>query len=304
VDEAWVGAMVPAIAADAHKGVRKRLAVIGGAHGMAGATVLAARGAARSGIGMVRIVAAPESVGAVQSAVVEATAAPWPNDDAELQRVVGDYADVVAAGPGLGRDEASRELLVRLLRVWRGPTVLDADALTLFAGRAETLGEALGGRPAVLTPHASEFARLAGCTVDEVLRERFERPRDLARVTGAVVVLKGVPTVVASPAGELLVSAAGTPALAAAGAGDLLTGVVATLLGQTGDAFASAAAGAWCHGRAAEIATTGRPTRGVTLDDVTSCLSHVWRFGSRPAEPYVLAELPAVGERRDAAPHA
>lgn len=298
VDAEWVMNVVPPIPADAHKGARRRIAVVGGAAGMAGATALAARGAMRSGVGMVRLVVAPESRDPVQSAVIEATAVTWPNEDAALAEPVNEYAHAVAVGPGLGRGASSRDLLDRVLRVWRGPTVLDADALTLFAGRAEALGEALGGRVAVLTPHASEFARLAGCTLDEVSEGRFERPSELARRTGAVVLLKGVPTVVASPAGDVLITATGTPALAAAGSGDLLTGIVTTLVAQIGDPLASAACAAWAHGRAAELANAGRPTRGVTLDDVAARLSDVWAFAEPPRAPHVLAALPAVAGRR------
>lgn len=101
VDETWVGSRVPAIPPDAHKGIRKKLAIIGGARGMAGASVLAARAALRSGIGMVKIVAAPESLQAVQESEPPALAASWPADDASFDRDVSAWADCIVIGPDL-----------------------------------------------------------------------------------------------------------------------------------------------------------------------------------------------------------
>src|SRR6185436_15705521 len=176
----------------------------------------------------------------------------------------------------------------------------DADALTLFEGRAADLAAALGGRPAILTPHPVEFARLTGSSVEHVLATRFDAALDLARLTSAVVLLKGVPTVITSPDGRRLVSATGTPALATGGSGDVLSGIAGTLLGQMDDAFAAAASAAWIHGRAAErvpSAATGA-TRGTTLEDVVAELRDAWVCDTRPARYPVLAELPAVGAAR------
>lgn len=296
VDAAWVADHVPPIPADAHKGTRRRLVIAGGAAGMAGATALAAHGALRSGVGMVRLLVAPVSLAAVQASVVEATAATWPMSDADLQEQVAHYAHTVLAGPGLGRGDASRDFLERLLGCWSGPIVLDADALTLFAERVQELAVLLAGRPALLTPHVNELARLLGVSSGDILAERFEASRALARTLGAVVLLKGVPTIITAPNGERLVSAAGTPVLAAAGSGDVLGGIAATLLAQSGDPFASAASAAWVHGRAAEIANAARPIRGVTLDDMLAALPEAWQLGALRLEPPVLARLPRVGD--------
>ncbi|MBV6521579.1 MAG: Bifunctional NAD(P)H-hydrate repair enzyme Nnr [Gemmatimonadaceae bacterium] len=298
LDQAWVAATIPGIPADSHKGTRRRLAIVGGDEGMAGATVLAARGAMRSGIGMVRLIVNPASLPVVQAAATEATALEWPADDVQAAEQLNGYAHVVLVGPGLGRTGVSRALLERVLDCWRGPIVIDADALTLFGGRIPQLRTVLGGRPALLTPHANECATLLGVSTDEVRARRFEIAFELATTTGAAVLLKGVPTVIAEPNGMMLVSAAGTPVLSAAGSGDVLGGIAATLLAQTADPFKSGAAAAWIHGRAAEIANRDRPIRGVTLDDVCHALADVWRFDQPAPVPPVLAELPAVGDDR------
>ena len=308
VDEAWVAQHVPPILADAHKGTRKKLVIVGGAPGMAGATILAARAAMRSGVGMVRLVVAPESLPVVQAAEPFALAGTWPLDDASLEREIVSWADGVVIGPGLGRTPASRALVDRVLGGWSGPVLLDADALNVFDGDVDALARAVGTRPVLITPHPAEFARLAGTSVEQVLTNRFEAGAELARRIGATVLLKGVPSVVSAPNGSSLVSAAGTPVLAAAGSGDLLSGIAGTLLAQTSDALTAGAVSAWIHGHAAELAAlvtqrsphnaprSARNVRGVTLEDVVAALALSWP-GTAPSSRYpVLFELPAVGE--------
>jgi NAD(P)H-hydrate epimerase len=300
VNEHWVAARVPAIPADAHKGTRKKLAIVGGAPGMAGASILAARAAMRSGIGMVRLVVARDSLPVVQSAEAFALAGTWPDTDEGVAREIGSWADGLVIGPGLGRTPATRPLVDRILSSFHGPVVLDADALNVFEGRADDLARAVSGRAALLTPHPAEFARLAGTDVEHVLMGRFEIGADLARRTGATVLLKGVPTVVTMPNGEARVSAAGTPVLAAAGSGDILSGIAGTLLTQIGEAGVAGAAAAWIHGRAAELAASRsvRAVRGLTLEDVLQALSLSWPSTRvAPSRYPVLLELPAVGER-------
>jgi NAD(P)H-hydrate epimerase len=297
VDDAWVARHVPPILADAHKGTRKKLAIVGGAPGMAGATVLAARAAMRSGVGMVRLVVAPESLPVVQAAEPFALAGSWPVDDASLEREIVSWADGVVIGPGLGRTPASRALVDRVLGAWSGPVLLDADALNVFDGDVDALARATGTRPALITPHPAEFARLAATSVEQVLTNRFAVGAQLARRIGATVLLKGVPSVVTAPNGSSLVSAAGTPILAAAGSGDILSGIAGTLLAQTGDALISGAISAWIHGHAAELAGHGtRRVRGTTLDDVVAALALSWPNTPTSARYPVLLELQAVGE--------
>ena len=299
VDEAWVGARLPNIPASAHKGVRKKVAIVGGAPGMAGATVLAARAAMRSGVGMVKLVVSSESLSAVQQNEPYALAGHWPSDDAAVDREISGWADAVIIGPGLGRDDDSRALLERMLRRWSGPTLLDADALTLFEGDARALAKLLSGRPALVTPHPLEFARLAGADVHHVLDARFDVGRELAATLDAVVLLKGVPTVITAANGRRLVSASGTPALAAAGSGDVLSGIGGTMLAQIGDAFIAGAIAAWVHGRAAErVPSAGAgDIRGIALEDVVNELRDAWTFDDRPTRYPVIAELPSVGAR-------
>ena len=290
----WVADKLPAFPADAHKGTRKKLAIVGGGPGMSGAAILGARAAWRSGIGMVKLIVAKETLADVREAEPQSLTAPWPESDADVEREIGKWADVVAIGPGLGGGSA-RQVVERVLRSFKGPVVLDADAINAFSSDSDALAALLYDRPAVLTPHPVEFARLAGIAVDDVLKRRFDVALPLARHTGAVVLLKGQPTILTARDGTRLVSASGTPLLAAAGSGDLLTGMVATLLGQIKDPLTAAACAAWVHGRAAALVQHGQKSaRGFSLEDVLAGLPRAWTIKVGPTRYPVLLELPAV----------
>jgi NAD(P)H-hydrate epimerase len=299
VREAWVETMVPPIAADAHKGVRGRLAIIGGGGGMTGAAVLAARAAMRSGIGLVRLIVPGDAVPIVQGVEPHALAHAWPVDDegrAATQVTLSSWAHVLLIGPGLGDTDETRAMARRVLREWRGPVVIDADGLNVFAGDAQTLGALCRGRPALLTPHLAEAARLLDEDSATVARDRYDAAARLAGLTHATVVLKGVPTIVTAPDGRTMVSATGTPVLAAAGSGDLLAGISAALMHRAADALAAGACAAWVHGRAGEIATRGRVPRGVPLPRVLEGLELAWSFSPAPPSYPSILELPAVAE--------
>jgi ADP-dependent NAD(P)H-hydrate dehydratase / NAD(P)H-hydrate epimerase len=291
VDGAWVLAHVPAIRYDAHKGTRKHLAIIGAGEGMAGAAVLATRAALRSGIGLVRALVAPGNVGEILAAAPSALIAPWPTTPAETSSQISRWADAIVIGPGLGKSHNARRLVEDILADSKLPVLLDADALNVFDGDLAALAALLEGRPALITPHVAEFARLANVDVKEVLDNRFDVGTEMARNLGAIVLLKGSPTVIFAPDGERYVVARGTAALGTGGSGDLLAGIAGTMLAQTLDASTSASCAAWVHGRAAEFCEY---VRGTTLEDVLYALPRAWNEGEPQVSPPVLAELPAV----------
>ena len=295
VDRAWVAEHVPEIPADAHKGTRRKIAIVGGGAGMSGAVILAAQAAWRSGVGMVKAVVSVDSLTGVREAEPQSLTAEWPARSEDVEREITHWADAVVLGPGLGSGTATRALVERVLRAWTGPVVLDADAITTFGADVNALAGLLNGRPAVLTPHPAEFGRLTGRSVDDVLAHRFDAAVPLARHTRATVLLKGQPTVISSPSGERLVAASGTPLLASAGSGDLLAGMVGTLLAQIGDPMAAAACAAWVHGRAAWLVHRGqRSVRGFALADVLAQLNRAWSVQSSPTRAPVLLELPDI----------
>lgn len=291
-NSALVRLAAPPPEARAHKGTRRKVAILGGTRGMAGAVVLATRAAVASGVGMVRAVVSEDGLSTLQSQAPTAMCITWPLGDADMEEFITSWADALVIGPGLGRSDDASELVHNVLRRSRLPVVVDADALNVFEGRAHDLRDLLDGRPAILTPHPAEFARLAGGSVDDVLADPYEGARSLAATIGAVVLLKGVPSVIAAPDGRCVVTATGTPLLATAGSGDVLSGIVGTLLAQNPKfALEAASAAAWAHGRAAEFA--GRSgVRGVALESVTDALPDVWSEAPLPPSPVSLAVLP------------
>src|SRR6185437_6398802 len=261
VDAAFVHDNVPHIAPDAHKGTRKSVAVVAGGDNMGGAAIMAATGALRSGVGLVQVSTAGGNVAPMHTRIPEALVAPLAKASSTIQH----WADAVLIGPGLGTDDATRDLIRGLMTDWRGPIVVDAGALSAYADDLEALRAVLSGRPAIITPHPGEMSRLTGRDVKYVVDNCFDIGLDVSRKIDATVLLKGSPTVVSSPDGTRYVLASGTPALATGGSGAALGGMVATLLAQECVPGIAAACAAWVHGRAAEL-TPG--VRGYRLTDV------------------------------------
>lgn len=258
--------MVPR-GAGAHKGSVGHVLVIAGSPGKSGAALLSARGALRAGAGLATICTSPEAADAIDRRVLEEmTARIDPGAiETSLDSILAN-ADSVVIGPGLGLDAAARRVVDHVVLGWDGPKVVDADALTAFAGRAAELAKARG--KLILTPHPGELGRLLGTSAAEVERDRFGALARAVDLTSAVVLLKGARTLVGAP-GELpLVNVAGTPALATAGAGDVLGGVIAAFAKHLPPRFA-AVLGAFLHARSAErwVEATGAD-RGLLAHEV------------------------------------
>ncbi len=244
VTAAWVTDLLRARRADGHKGDAGYLAIIGGEEGMAGAAVLAARAAIRAGIGIVRVVSAPGNREIVQAGVPEAVFVDW--SDAGAVRATLRWAGAVALGPGLGTGPARARLVRRVLEAGNGPLVVDADALNVLSAGITPeapLGPLAPDRPVLLTPHPGEMARLLGSSIAAVREDPPAAARLLANATRAAVLLKGAPTWVARPGGELRATTLVSRAFASGGMGDVLTGVCgACLASGLGPADAACAA--------------------------------------------------------------
>jgi ADP-dependent NAD(P)H-hydrate dehydratase / NAD(P)H-hydrate epimerase len=249
--DVWAGDL-PRLTGASHKYTRGHALVLSGPATKTGAARLAARGALRAGAGLVTV-ASPASALAENAAHLTAIMLrPCETADDLDDLLTDERLNVVLAGPGLGTGEATRERVAVAAAAGRG-LVLDADALTSFAGQSPLLAAHIadGESRAVLTPHAGEFARLFDGT-EAVAEEadKVERTRRAARLTGAVVVLKGADTVIAGPDGRAVINDHGSPYLGTAGSGDVLGGLIAGLLAQGMDPFEAAAAGVWLHGDA------------------------------------------------------
>ena len=258
-----------------HKYSRGHAVVVSGGPSSTGAARLAARGALRAGAGLVTI-ASPRDALAVNATENVAVMVRPVDGAAELKQFLADRRrNAVILGPGGGVGPAMREKVSAALES-EAAAVLDADALTSFAGEAASLAGAIGTRPArpvVLTPHEGEFSRLFSTLEREMhSRSKLERARLAATKTGAILVLKGADTVVAAPDGRAAIAENGPPSLATAGSGDVLAGLVGGLLAQGMAPFEAACAAVWLHGEAANEFGPG-----LIAEDLPETLPRVYR---------------------------
>lgn len=232
ITPAWFVEALPVREPDTHKNRVGSLLLVAGQTGMAGAAVMAARGALRAGVGLLRVVSAAENRSILQGTVPEAIFVAA--DDQEALREAAQASRAVALGPGLGDTDEVSKLLVSVLEATGGlPTVLDADALNLAAsGGGPTLEEWAVERPVLITPHLGEMQRLSKIRAGTIEMDRVSAARGLADLMGVTVLLKGLPSVVVAPDGACYVDTVGTSDLAAGGMGDVLTGVAGALLAQ------------------------------------------------------------------------
>lgn len=242
---------------DSHKGSFGTLGMLCGCDNMPGAAYLAAGGALRSGVGLLKIAAEGACRQVLQTKLAEPV---WitPKEIGSTPMT----AFLCGCGLGRGRDEMLKDLLPGI----KVPAVYDADGINFFALHKDVM-DGLSS-PYIITPHVMEFSRLTGFSVEEIQADRAQKATDFARGQGCVVVLKGHGTVVASPDGRVAVNTSGCHALAKGGSGDVLAGVIASLLAQGHDLFDAACIGVYAHGLAGEHLAMQYGARGVLPSDL------------------------------------
>ncbi len=274
VTPAWAAERRPRREPDTHKNRVGALLLVAGRTGMAGAAVMAAKAALRSGVGLLRVASAPENREIIQGSVPEAVFVC--GDDSKAVRDAAVASHAVAAGPGLGDVLESGALLEVVREATSGrPTVLDADALNLAAsGEGPALNHwTHDGRVVLVTPHLGEMRSLSGLSGEAIAEDRVSAARILASRSGATVLLKGLPSIVVPPTGTCLVDTAGSSDLATGGMGDVLTGVAGGFLAQGCAADVAGALALHTTGRAASRVAKGS---GLTPSDVVETLPAAW----------------------------
>ncbi|MDB5518010.1 MAG: carbohydrate kinase, YjeF related protein, partial [Tardiphaga sp.] len=272
--ELWRGSFpVPRI--DGHKYARGHAVVVSGDMASTGAARLAGRGALRAGAGLTTL-ASPRDALAINAAALTAVMVRAIDSAAEFAELMADRRlNACVIGPGAGLGQRTRDFVLAALLA-KCALVLDADALTSFADAPDHLFEATKKNEfpqVVLTPHEGEFPRLfSDMSNKHPLRSKLERVRIAAERSGAVVLLKGPDTVVASPDGRAAVAANAPPWLATAGSGDVLAGMIGGLLAQSVPAFEAACIGVWMHGEAGSEAGPG-----LIAEDLPEVLPAVFR---------------------------
>lgn len=278
-----VWAWLPARARDAHKWSVGGVMVVGGSAGMTGAPMLVSHAAMRAGAGIVHCgVPGADAAARAAGSEVITRALPATDDGALAEPAAGavladaDRFGALVVGPGLGRADATRAAVLGMLRGAARPVVLDADALNVLGGDLAPLRARAA--PTVLTPHEGEYARLESGPPGA---DRVAAARRLADAARAVVLLKGPTTVIAEPdGGRVALNPTGGPWLATAGTGDVLAGIVGALLARGVPPFEAAAAAAWVHGRAADVAGH----TGLVAGDLVTALPRVLADPTDPVE--------------------
>ena len=271
---AFVKEQLPKIEADFHKYDRGRLLLVCGAYGMAGACIMAARAALRTGCGFIDLAIPASIYPMVTQAVPEAVCTVYDETDAssmeEALKKAVDKADAVAVGSGLG---ALRDTVCPIvLKLCDEPLLIDADGLNYLSSCKEIT---LNSPDLVLTPHEGEAARLFHTEASNIRQARQESAEVLAKVFHASVLLKGLSTVVAREGEESFVNSTGNAGLARAGSGDVLTGIIGSLMAQGMKGFYAAACGAFLHGLAGDRGCEKIGLRSLLPTDVIELIPEV-----------------------------
>lgn len=266
ITEAYVNTFIKKRDRDLHKGNCGKVLILAGSKGMAGAAVLCARAALRTGAGLVRVSVPEELFPILQIGVPEATCI-------TRERLFEDLMQysAIAIGPGLGDDLKNGNLIKKILYTTDKPVVIDADGLNLLRDDLSAMKNARA--KLIITPHPGEAARLLDRKTAEINQDRLASAKGLAAITGAVTVLKGAGSVVATPEGKTYINTTGNPGMATGGSGDVLTGVIAALAGQGLDPEAATVAGVFLHGRAGDLASDRMGEYGLIARDIADMVA-------------------------------
>ncbi len=288
-----------------NKGTFGKVLLAAGSPGMAGAAVLSARAVLGAGAGMVRVLCGEENRSILQAAAPEAMLALYgeaagqdgagpgrmPSDafragpgrtPSDAFRDAQGWADVIAAGCGLGRSREAQELIRLILTEKKKPLVLDADGINILAADRALLDHVCrmreaGGAPLILTPHPGELGRLAQTDMETLLSDPVSVCTEWAGRLNAVVLCKTAATVAADPRGRVYINHSGNSGMATAGSGDVLTGIIAGLLAQGMEPFEAACLGVYLHGLAGDAAAARAGEHAVTAGKLLEALGPVMK---------------------------
>lgn len=270
-----------------HKYTAGKVFIIAGSQGFTGAALLASTAALRSGAGLVRL-AIPESLGSIAEAHSLETVVDYVSETEnhgialsawnDLQRGCA-WADTVVIGPGLGRHSETIEIVKKIVKETEQPLVIDADAIFALSDDPSSLHSRLG--PSILTPHAGEFKRLINRTDD--YKPSWQDAQKFAKEYGVSLLLKGAPSLIAGPSGEIIVNSTGYAGMATAGSGDVLSGVIASLWSQWMNQPDVLNFAMYIHGKAAELNHPYKGVLGLIASDIVEALPEALKeYGDLP----------------------
>ena len=261
-----------------HKGDFGHIFILAGSARFSGAAALCSEAALRAGAGLVTL-GIPRSLNQaiIKIKAREVMTLPLPATrqgslSLAAYKKIKDFlrdTDIVIIGPGLGQENSTQRLILRLITESNKPMVIDADGLNALAGHlGKVKGKKAKVKSLILTPHPGEMARLVGSSVIEVQRKRKDIAKNFARRHKVTLVLKGHNTVVADYSGRLYINRTGNPGMATAGSGDVLSGMIAAFLGQGLDAFSAAKYAVYLHGLAGDLASEEKTQISLIASDI------------------------------------
>ncbi|MCL0040175.1 NAD(P)H-hydrate dehydratase [Thermodesulfovibrionales bacterium] len=277
-----------------HKGDYGHILIIAGSSGKTGAALMTAKASLRSGAGLVTL-AAPESLMDIfQSRATEEMTLSLPDSGngmlslRAIEKILdfaAQKADVIAIGPGIGVSPDTERIMGELIQKSTIPMVIDADGINSIKAAADLLKKARS--PIILTPHPGEMARLLNQDADpnasamrihDIEKDRLNIAMEFSKKTGAYLVLKGAPTIIAEPEGNAFINTTGNPGMASAGSGDVLTGIIPSLLGQGLNPLNASLLGVYLHGLAGDIAAKEKGEHSVIASDIIDFLADAFCY--------------------------
>ena len=266
----------------AHKQSVGKIFVLAGSKGLTGAALLCSQSAMKAGAGAV-VLGVPSAVfSSVSRRTLEVMPYELPSTSEgsvgisamELIRAKMKWADVMLVGPGLSQNSETVEIIQKIIATAEKTLVADADGLNALSKNLGLL-KRRKCKSVILTPHLGEFSRLISQTVEDIEIDKIEIARSFARKNDVVLVLKGAPTIIASPDGDVFVNPTGNAGMATAGSGDVLAGVIAALVGQHNTSVEAAINGVYVHGRAGDIARDEVGEMGMLASDIMNRIPRV-----------------------------
>ena len=257
----------------AHKGRYGHALLVSGRYGMAGAAVLAAKAALRSGAGLLTVQSAAHNCPVLQTAVPEAIFLADKSNELVTEVSIPDNFDVVAVGPGISTRSDVSLMLRKLLSECQKPMIIDADALNIIANQKELLQQIPAN--SILTPHVKEFERIFGQS--KYSYDRIAKAQNAARQMNVTIILKGAYTLIATPDRNLIFNSTGNPGMATAGSGDVLTGILTALLAQGYKAEEAARLGVYLHGLAGDLALEEQSEESLIAGDIIAALGRAFK---------------------------
>lgn len=276
-DSGFVRALLKKRENNTYKGIYGKLLIIAGSKGMSGAAYMSAEAALKSGAGLITL-ACCESINAVlEEKTTEVMTMSLPDADGHISRdaIVDilekiEEATAVLIGPGLGRSSDAEAIVQAVLQYSKVPVIVDADAINAVARNKRMLE--LCACDLVFTPHTMELSRLTGLDVDQIESERIDISRDFCENNGAVLLLKGHHTIVTGTDLTQYINTTGNPGMATGGSGDVLAGIIGAFAARGIDCEKAAAAAAYIHGMAGDIASQKYGEESMSASDILECI--------------------------------